>query len=170
MRKTLDALTKLETQWSALKSQRPDDFEAGIAGFEGLSYQSFEGVFNDWRARLDKLEKSKWMETVQAELTDAVLSKQVVEAHGFAAQAPGNGINWLLNSTEFVRRVVDIGQMMAVISDRRAGAARTLAKELELRGIEELAAVLEAGDRAKQIARQSEVAAKTSKELVRLTQ
>jgi hypothetical protein len=169
MRRTLDALTKLEAQWSALKSQRPGDFEAGIAGFEGLSYQSFEDVFNDWRSRLDKLNKSKWMETVQAELADAVLSKQVVEAHGFAAQAPGNGVNWLLNSTEFVRRVVDVGQMMAVISDRRAGAARTLGKELERRGIEELAAVLKAGDRAKEIERQSEVAASTSEKLAQST-
>ncbi|WP_156458939.1 hypothetical protein [Rhodanobacter sp. Root480] len=169
MRRTLDALTKLETQWSALKSQRSGDFATGIAGFEGLSYQSFEEVFNDWRARLEKLDKSKWMETVQAELADAVLSKQVIEAHGFAAQAPSNGVNWLLNSTEFVRRVVDVGQMMAVISDRRAGAARTLGKELELRGVEELAAVLKAGDRAKEIERQSEVAANTSEKLAQST-
>ena len=169
MRKTPGAVGKVETQWSALKSQRPGDFEVGVAGFEGLNYQSFEDVFNDWRARLDKLEKSKWMETVQAELTDAVLSKQIVEAHGFAAQAPGNGVNWLLNSTEFVRRVVDIGQTMAVISDRRAGAARILAKELELRGVEELAAVLEAGDRAKEIERQSEVAENTSEKLAQST-
>lgn len=169
MRKTLDSLTKLETQWSGLKKQKPGDFEAGIPGFEGLSYQSFEYVFNDWRTRLDKLDKSKWMETIQAELTDSALSKQVTEAHGLAAQASSNGVNWLLTSTEFVRRVVDIGQMMAVISDRRAGVSRTLAKELELRGIEELAAVLEAGDRAKEIERQSEVAANASEKLARST-
>src|SRR4051812_37246665 len=103
MRRTLDALGKLEAQWLALKSHRPNDFESGVSGFEGLSYESFEDVFKDWRGRLDKLEKSKWMESVSAELADAALSKQIIDAHGLATQAPGNGVNWLLNSTDFIK-------------------------------------------------------------------
>lgn len=169
MRRTLDALRKVEDQWLALKSHRPSDFEAGVAGFEGLSYDSFEGIFNDWREQLNKLEKSKWMETVPAELADSSLARQITEAHGLTTQAPSNGVNWLLNSTDFIKRIVDIGQMMAVISDRRTGVARTLAKELERSGVQELAAVIQAGKRAQKIEQQSEIAAHSSEELAEST-
>jgi len=152
-----------------LATQRPSEFEAGIAEFEGLSFQSFEGIFTDWNDRLKKLEKSKWMETVPAALADAVLSKQIVGAHDLATQASSNGVTWLLNSTDFVKRVVDAGQMIAVISDRRIGVARTLAKELERTAVEELGAVLEAGERAKGIEQQSEAAERSSGKLAEST-
>lgn len=168
MEMSLAQLEQVNKAWANLRSARPDDLNLAVPNIGDLSYDDIEGIFISWDERLQGLSKTRWMATNEAALVDAALARHLVTLHGHVTQATRHGTVWLLSSSGFTEKAVEIGQLVAVVADRRTGVAKKLANELERRGMEQLGAVVKAAESAAALNDKSEEAEAAHEQILQL--
>jgi hypothetical protein len=132
-----------------------------------MGYPAFSDLFQGWMESLEQIQsKAKWLETADAQAADVIITRWVNEIVGLVAQAQGNGVAWLLQ-TSFFERIANVSNLLATTIFKRVSVAREIAKDFEREGIAELGKIIEYAPAAQELARtkaESDKAAERIKE------
>jgi len=156
--KSLEAASNVVAGWNQFSESRAPEFLNPIPGYEGLSREVFEEIFEGWVFRLRSVSGARWIESAEAEVTDMALAARIGGVVGHIQNAISNGVQWLYSSG-FVDSVAVTSQMVATFTDRRASIAGQLAKELKREGVSEIGSILTAADAADVVTTSASIAA-----------
>lgn len=125
MRKALEAYENLVTAWSEfvahVQANRSNEVRIGQYGFEDIDLSEMPMPWTAWKAVVSQAD----------ELSDVSYERKLVNhlntMKNLLNEAKNNGVNWLLNTSNFLGEMAEVNQVCFVLIP----AVRSLANEIE---------------------------------------
>jgi|GEM_PF-1587671 hypothetical protein len=167
MKAALTELNQLSASWKRLMAARPGEMDFSPYSFGGLTGAEIDSSITSLIEILDlHQKKTKAVDGSGFEVVEAGIVRSLHEMRPWVDSAQGNGLPWLLNSTEFLSRLsfisLGIQQSVGRNVDLRKRIARLAADDLQ----GNITLVQNSADAAKRILDESERVAQSEQHVL----